>query len=139
MTVTIFQIDTSADRENFMAYIKTRPLRGSIAKVEAGTYNIDVIPAFVMDDADYRDFVIGSEFEATDKSRITVTSCNKAYSHLIYADGEVEALGSAHQIDADETAELRGWVYRPDMNAYWTFRKGNPDFVEDIEPERMAA
>jgi len=139
MAVTVFQINDAA--EPFLAYVKAQALQGSIAEVVAGSYDIATIPSFVMDEADYKAFVVGSEFEAKDKSRLTITSCNKAYSHLVMPDGQTHALGSAHQITEYETFTEKGWLHRPDMNAYWTFRKGNPDKVDHTQEQfaQMAA
>lgn len=61
------------------------------------------------------------------ESFLYVTSCNKQYATLRYADGRTEALGSLHSVTKEEAHASPAFTFDPLTNTYWVTKPGNPD------------
>lgn len=134
MSVIIFSFDTQDVLRAAQQYqaIKNNPaLEGSIMPV-FGSWRGKVEQSYVMNTDDFKAHVLPLGWVDNQEAFLVVSSCNKAYAHLWYPREEgTEAcwvgLGSMHQVTAQEALASEGWTYRPDMNAYWVCKTGNPD------------
>lgn len=134
MSVCIFSFDTKDVLTAAAQYqaIKANPaLEGGIMPV-FGSWRGRVEQSFVMDTDDFKAHVLHSGMVDNQEAFLVVSSCNKAYAKLWYPREEGTdacwiGVGCMHQVDKDEAMASEGWTYRPDMNAYWVCKTGNPD------------
>jgi hypothetical protein len=84
--------------------------------------------SYVCNREDFNEIVVNGKYVVNQECVLAVTSCNKAYAQLEDLDtGAITQVGCMHSVTYEEAMKSKGYTYRPDTNAYWVAKRGNPD------------
>lgn len=150
MSFIIFTIDFENNpyRMNlFMNYLaeRKRRMQGNVIPM-IGCYKGKREHSFICLRDDYFDHIKDTGFMKGQESILHVSSGNKQECCLEYICDELPpratarrvAMGSMHEVCAEEAAQAEAWTYRPDIDKYWIARKGNPDGSLQISRAKYA-
>jgi len=77
-------------------------------------------------------FVICGPWVLNQECILTVTECNKKYTHALYQDGTHEYLGCMKSVTEAEAKATDAWSYREDLDTYFiTDINGNDHYMTD--------
>jgi hypothetical protein len=126
----IFSIDNGENPNTallFESSFNNHPKRSSNLTPAYGCYEGATEKSYVCNRKDFNEIVVAWGWVSNQKCVLGVTSCNKAYAQLEYANGDIEQFGCMHSVTEEEALSSTEYTYRPDLNCYWIAKTGNPD------------